>query len=53
MKEINSVDLFPCTFERNDQAIEVRSPAEAKGFFLQPLCPDLFWVPPSLLYSGY
>jgi hypothetical protein len=24
----------------DDRAIEVRSPAEAKGFFLYPLCPD-------------
>jgi hypothetical protein len=24
----------------DDRAIDVRSPAEAKGFFLQPLCPD-------------
>jgi hypothetical protein len=24
----------------DDQAIEVRSPAEPKVFFLQPLCPD-------------
>jgi hypothetical protein len=29
----------------NDRAIEVRSPAEAKGFFL--------WGPPSLQYNGY
>jgi hypothetical protein len=33
-----------------DRAIEVRSPAEAKGFFL---CPDRLWGPPSLLYNGY
>jgi hypothetical protein len=37
----------------DDQTIEVRSPAEAKGFFLQPLCPDWLWGPPSLLYNGY
>jgi hypothetical protein len=37
----------------NDRAIEVRSPAEAKGFFLYPLCPDRLWGPPSLLYNGY
>jgi hypothetical protein len=37
----------------DDPAIEVRSPAEAKGFFLQPLCPDRLWGPPSLLSSGY
>jgi hypothetical protein len=24
----------------DDLAIEVRSPAKAKGFFLYPLCPD-------------
>jgi hypothetical protein len=37
----------------DDQAIEVRSPAEAKGFFLYPLCPDRLWCPPSVLYNGY
>jgi hypothetical protein len=37
----------------DDRAIEVRSPAEAKGFFLYPLCPDRLWGPPSLLYNGY
>jgi hypothetical protein len=26
---------------------------EDKGFFLQPLCPDQLWGPPSLLYNGY
>jgi hypothetical protein len=36
----------------DDRAIEVRSPAEAKGFFLWPLCPDRLWGPPSLLYDG-
>jgi hypothetical protein len=34
------------------RAIEVRSPAEAKGFFFYPLCPDRLWGPPSLLYNG-
>jgi hypothetical protein len=29
------------------RAIDVRSPAEAKGFFLQPLCPDRLWGPAS------
>jgi hypothetical protein len=37
----------------DNQAVEVRSPAEAKGFFIYPLCPDQLWGPPSLLYSGY
>jgi hypothetical protein len=37
----------------DDGAIEVRSLAEAKGFFLLPLCPDRLWGPPSLLYNGY
>jgi hypothetical protein len=37
----------------DDRTIEVRSPAEAKGFFLQPLSPDQLWDPPSLLYNGY
>jgi hypothetical protein len=27
-------------YRLDDRAIEVRSPAEAKGFFLYPLCPD-------------
>jgi hypothetical protein len=37
----------------DDQAIEVRSLAEATEFFLRPLCPDQLWGPPSLLYNGY
>jgi hypothetical protein len=37
----------------DDRAIQVRSPAEAKGFFLLPLCPDQLWGLPSLLYNGY
>jgi hypothetical protein len=36
----------------DDRAIGVRSPAEAKGIFLQPLCPDRLWSPPSLLPIG-
>jgi hypothetical protein len=35
------------------RAIEVRSPAEAKGFSLYPLCPDRLSGPPSLLYNGH
>jgi hypothetical protein len=31
----------------DDGAIDIRSPAEAKGFFLWPLCPG----PPSFLYN--
>jgi hypothetical protein len=37
----------------DDKAIEVRSPAEEKEFFLYPLCPDRLWDPPSLLSNGY
>jgi hypothetical protein len=37
----------------DDRVIEVRSPAETKGFFVQPLSPDRLWGPPSLLYNGY
>jgi hypothetical protein len=33
--------------------IQSRSPAEAKVFFLYPLCPDRLWGPPSLLSNGY
>jgi hypothetical protein len=36
----------------DDRAIEVRSPAEAKGFFLYTLCPDRLCGPSSLLYKG-
>jgi hypothetical protein len=32
---------------------QVRSPAEARGFFLWPVCPDWLWGPPSYLYNGY
>jgi hypothetical protein len=37
----------------DNRAIEVRSPAEAEGFFLYPLCSDRLWGPLSLLYNGY
>jgi hypothetical protein len=37
----------------DDWAIEVWSPAIAKGFFLYPLCPDRLWGPTSRLYNGY
>jgi hypothetical protein len=40
-------------YELDDRATAVRFPAEAKGFFLYPLCPDRLWGPPSLLYNGY
>jgi hypothetical protein len=40
-------------YELDNQAIEVRSPAEARGFSSILLCPDRLWGPPSLLYSGY
>jgi hypothetical protein len=40
----------------DDRAIEVRSAAEAKGIFLQPLCPDRLWGPvqwvPGVLSPG-
>jgi hypothetical protein len=36
-----------------DRAIEVRSLAEAKVFFLYLLCPDRLWGPSSVLYNGY
>jgi hypothetical protein len=37
----------------DNRGIGVQSPAKAKGFFLEPLCPDRFWGPPSLLSNGY
>jgi hypothetical protein len=37
----------------DNRANEVRSPVKAREFFLQRLCPDRFWGPPSLLYNGY
>jgi hypothetical protein len=37
----------------DDRAIDVRSPAEVRGFFLSLLCPHRLWGPPSLLYNGY
>jgi hypothetical protein len=37
----------------NDRANEVRSPAEARGYFLYPVCPDRLCGPPSFLSSGY
>jgi hypothetical protein len=48
----SSVSIVP-GYGLDDRAIEVRSPAEAKGFFLHPLCPDRLWGPPSFLYNGY
>jgi hypothetical protein len=48
----SSVSIVP-VYGLDDRAIEVRSPAEAKGFFLKPLCPERLWGPPSLLYNGY
>jgi hypothetical protein len=44
----SAVSIVYC-YGLDDWAIEVRSPGEAKGFFLQPLCPDRLWGPPSLL----
>jgi hypothetical protein len=40
-------------YRLENRAIEVRSLAEAKGFFLLPLCPDRLWGLPSLLHNGY
>jgi hypothetical protein len=37
----------------DDRAIEVRSSAETKDFFLWSLRPDRLWGPSSLLYNGY
>jgi hypothetical protein len=37
----------------DDWAIEVRYPAEEKGFFLYPLCPEKLWGPPSLLSNRH
>jgi hypothetical protein len=37
----------------DDRATAVRSPAEAKVFFLLPLCSRRLWDPPSLLYNEY
>jgi hypothetical protein len=37
----------------HDRVIEVRSRQRRKEFFLQPLCSDQLWGPPSLLYKGY
>jgi hypothetical protein len=39
-------------YRLDDRAIEVRSPAEAKGFFLYPLCPDWLRGPPNLWTVG-
>jgi hypothetical protein len=37
----------------DDRAIGVRSPAGAKDFSSNLLCPDRLWGPPSLLSNGY
>jgi hypothetical protein len=34
------------------KGVEVRLPVEARIFSSLP-CPDLFWVPPTLLFYGY
>jgi hypothetical protein len=65
---LNSIHLFTCfttakwsrrssisivsDYGLDDRAIQVRSPAEEKGFS-SSLCPDRLWGPPSLLYYGY
>jgi hypothetical protein len=36
----------------DDRAIEVRSPAEARGYFLKPLCPDQLWGNPASCTVG-
>jgi hypothetical protein len=51
-KPVSSVSIVS-DYGLDDRAIEVRFPAQAKGFFLYPLCPDRLWGPPSLLYNGY
>jgi hypothetical protein len=48
-----SSDRIMSDYGLDDRAIGVRSRAEAKGFFLQHLCPDRLWGPLSLLSSGY
>jgi hypothetical protein len=53
MRRPGSSVSIVCGYGLDDWAIEVRSPAEATGFFLKPLCPDLLWGPPSLLYKWY
>jgi hypothetical protein len=40
-------------YRLDDCMMKVWSPAEAKGFFLEPLCPDQLWGLPSIQYSGY
>jgi hypothetical protein len=45
-------DLSQSGYGLDDRAIEVRSLAEGKGFFLQSMCPDRLWSPPSLLCKG-
>jgi hypothetical protein len=37
----------------DERAMEVRSPADARGLYLYLLCPARLWGPPSLLYNGY
>jgi hypothetical protein len=51
--ELGSSVSIVSGYRLDDRAIEVRSHAEEKGFFLYPLCPDRLWGPPSLLYNGY
>jgi hypothetical protein len=53
MREQGSPVSIVSGYGLDDRANEVRSPVEAKGFFLLPLCPDRFWGPPSFLYNGY
>jgi hypothetical protein len=51
--ELGSSDNIVSGYGLDDRAIEVRTPAEAKGFFLWPVCPDRLCGPSSLLYNGY
>jgi hypothetical protein len=51
--------FFVCTdrqavsgYGLDDHAMEVRSPAEVKGFFLQPLCPDRLLGPLCIMGTG-
>jgi hypothetical protein len=36
----------------DNRAIQIRSQGICKRFFLQPLCPNRLWGPPSLLTKG-
>jgi hypothetical protein len=52
MSQVSSVSIVS-DYRLDDRVIKVCSLAETKGLFLQPLCPDRLWGPPSLLSKGY